>query len=98
AERACPFGMVVPDHLDFTPGQYLFSRMCMGLELARFQPSALPAGFVLRKATAADIDAFCAVDIEVFGGSLEHTRAWIAPAFSAPGYRHWFAEVAGQPV
>jgi ribosomal protein S18 acetylase RimI-like enzyme len=98
AERKCPWGMAVPVEYELEPGQYLFTRSCMGLEPQWFQPAAAPRDVVLRLANTGDLETFCALDVAIFGGRLEDTRAWITPMFEAPAFRHWLGLVDDQAV
>ena len=63
AERRCPWGMAVPVDYDLAPGEYLFTRPCMGLEPASFQSVAAPPGVQLRNAIPDDLRTFCELDV-----------------------------------
>ena len=79
AERDCPWGLAVPVGLDLAPGEYIFTQRCMGLEPERFAAAASPAGVELRAAGLGDLEAFCQLDAEVFGGSAELAQQWLGP-------------------
>ena len=98
AERRCPWGMAVPVDYDLAPGEYLFTRPCMGLEPASFQSVAAPPGVQLRNAIPDDLRTFCELDVAIFGGAIEGTRAWIEPMFHSDRFQHLIAEVNGEAV
>jgi ribosomal protein S18 acetylase RimI-like enzyme len=52
----------------------------------------------LRLASDVDLAAFGALDVEIFGGSLVLTRAWLEPMFGPPAWSHWLAEAGGRAI
>jgi ribosomal protein S18 acetylase RimI-like enzyme len=98
AEKSCAWGLLVPLEMDFAPGDYLYTKRCMGLMDGDFTHVAVPSDVRLREAEAADLEAYCALDAHVFGGDRVVLRQWIAPAFGVPGWTHWLAEHDQRPV
>lgn len=97
-EHVVPWGLVVPVELDFAPGDYLFTKRCMGLTPASCSSFEPPAGVCFREAKPSDLDAYAALDARVFGSPIEPLRSWIGGSFGTPGWTHWLAEVEGGPI
>jgi ribosomal protein S18 acetylase RimI-like enzyme len=98
AGRSVPWGLSVPVEMDYAPGAFIFTKRLMGLEPAAFAPSAPPNGVRLRGAEPHELDAYAALDAQVFESPIEPLRSWIAGSFDVPGCTHWLAEIHGRPI
>lgn len=99
AERDVPWGIRVPLELSFDLGEPLFEKRCAGLLPDASRPAAGVRGVSIRRASAADLPAYAAVELAGFeSDDPELERRWLEPAMGATGFAHWMAEAAGEAV
>jgi ribosomal protein S18 acetylase RimI-like enzyme len=79
AERGLPWGMIVPSGSPWPHGRRLLSQRLMAATPACFSGTPAPAGLILRRAGADDIETVVAVDNNAFGSDPAAARAWLGP-------------------
>lgn len=95
--RDLPWGIRVPLELDIGLGTPVFVKRSFGLR--RLTADAVDmAGIEIRLATKDDLQAYVAVDSAAFGEDAGLSRQWVEPTLGHPGFNHWIAFSADQPV
>ena len=98
SRRRLAWGVVVPASSLWPHGRKLLSQRLMAAEPARFSPAPQPAGLVVRRARAEDIDIVTMVDNGAFGSDATSSRAWLGALCRSAEVEVAIAELAGAPV
>lgn len=97
ARRDVPWGIRVPVEIAVDLGEPLFQKRAAGLVATAFHPTDSSA-VVIRRADAADLPDYGAVELGRFGGNSDLVRRWLEPAIGAPDFNHWIAFADGAAV
>jgi GNAT superfamily N-acetyltransferase len=95
-ERGVPWGVRVPEGMDWPYGRRLFSRALMALEPRDFLPAPPVAHLALSAANPEELDELAALDAAVYEDPVEQSRAWIEPHLHAPDVTTACARLGGE--
>lgn len=94
-----PWGVRVPLEIELELGAPVFVKRCVALRRAEFADRDAPRADVrVRRAAADEAGSYAALDLEIFGGDIAASRAWIEPEFAAPSVAHWIASLGGSDL
>lgn len=94
-----PWGVRVPLEIELELGAPVLVKRCVALRRAEFADRDASTGDVrVRRAAVDEAGSYAGLDLEIFGGDIAASRAWIEPEFAAPSVAHWIASLGGSDV